>query len=213
MDFKGEEEENNIKVILIGDAGVGKTNLINVSSGKKFNDDEKSSLSASYLKKLITIDDVQYIISLWDTIGQEKLRSLSKIFFKNSKIVIYVYDITNIESFKGLEAWDKDVKEMIGDDNIIKAIVGNKQDLYLNEQVSENKANEYAKTLKAKFRLTSAKTEPKGFSSFLEELLRDYIEKSGKIEKEGKVDKGKKNKNVKLSKKNLDQKHKKKKFC
>ena len=193
------EEDENIKVILIGDAGVGKTNLINVSSGGQFNENEASSLSASYLKKQITIDGVKYTISLWDTIGQEKLRSLSKIFFKNSKIVIYVYDITNLESFKGLESWDNDVKEIIEDENIIKAIVGNKQDLYLKEEVSEDKVNDYAKTLNAKFRLTSAKTDPKGFSYFLEELLKDYIYKNGKG---GKGDTGKKNKNLKLNHQN-----------
>ena len=209
MDFQEEEEEENIKVILIGDAGVGKTNLINVSSGGVFNDNEKSSLSASYLKKQITIDGVIYNLSLWDTIGQEKLRSLSKIFFKNSKIVIYVYDITNLETFKGLESWDNDVKEMIDDDNIIKAIVGNKQDLYLKEEVSEDKASDYAKTLNAKFRLTSAKTEPKGFNSFLEELLKDYLYKKGK---DGKGEE-QKNKNLKLNNKKGNHPHKKKKWC
>ena len=204
-----EEEEENIKVILIGDSGVGKTNLINVSSGGAFNENEKSSLTASYSKKVITINNEKYVLSLWDTIGQEKLRTLSKLFFKNSKIVIYVYDITNLESFNGLESWNKDVKEMVGDDDtIIKAIVGNKQDLYLSEKVSEDTALNYASTLNAKFKLTSAKTDPKGFNSFLEELLKDYIDKNLKNKNEDKKD----DKNMKL-KKNMDKKEKKKKCC
>jgi len=205
-----EEEEENIKVILIGDSGVGKTNLINVSSGGAFNENEKSSLTASYLKKVITINNEKYTLSLWDTIGQEKLRSLSKLFFKNSKIVIYVYDITNLESFNGLESWNKDVKEMVGDDDtIIKAIVGNKQDLYLSEKVSEDTALNYASTLNAKFKLTSAKTDPKGFNSFLEELLKDYIDKNLKNKNEDKKD----GKSMKLKKKEEDKEEKKKKFC
>ena len=205
-----EEEEENIKVILIGDSGVGKTNLINVSSGGAFNENEKSSLTASYLKKVITINNEKYTLSLWDTIGQEKLRSLSKLFFKNSKIVIYVYDITNLESFNGLESWNKDVKEMVGDDDtIIKAIVGNKQDLYLSEKVSEDIALNYASTLNAKFKLTSAKTDPKGFNSFLEELLKDYIDKNLKNKNEDKKD----GKSMKLKKKKEDKEEKKKKFC
>ena len=204
-----EEEEENIKVILIGDSGVGKTNLINVSSGGSFNENEKSSLTASYLKKVITINNEKYTLSLWDTIGQEKLRSLSKLFFKNSKIVIYVYDITNLESFNGLESWNKDVKEMVGDDDtIIKAIVGNKQDLYLSEKVSEDTALNYASTLNAKFKLTSAKTDPKGFNSFLEELLKDYIDKNLKNKNEDKKD----GKSMKLNKK-TDKEEKKKKWC
>ena len=57
---------------------------------------------SSYQLKTIQIDETSYILSIWDTIGQEKLRSLTKIFFKNSKIVILVYDITNRKSFKEL---------------------------------------------------------------------------------------------------------------
>ena len=205
-----QEEEESIKVILIGDSGVGKTNLINVASGGAFNENEKSSLTASYLKKVITLNNEKYTLSLWDTIGQERLRSLSKLFFKNSKIVIYVYDITNLESFNGLESWNKDVKEMVGDeDTIIKAIVGNKQDLYLSEKVSEDIALNYASTLNAKFRLTSAKTDPKGFNSFLEELLKDYIDKNQKNKNEDK----KHSKSMKIKKKKEHKDETKKKFC
>lgn len=168
------EEKESIKVILIGDAGVGKTNLINVASGRKFNENETSTLSASYVKKEININGEKYNISLWDTIGQEKLRSLSKLFFKNSKIVIYVYDITSKETFKNLSSWDSDINEAIGH-NVIKAIVGNKQDLYLEEEVNEEEASNYATSLNAKFRLSSAKTDPEGFTQFLEELLKEYV--------------------------------------
>ena len=51
------------------------------------------------------IDDIKFIIKLWDTIGQEKYRQLTKLFFRDSKIVIFVYDITIAESFKGIESW------------------------------------------------------------------------------------------------------------
>ena len=194
-----EMEEGNemIKVILIGDVGVGKTNLINVASGRGFNDNEKSTLSASYLKKDVTIKGKKYTISLWDTIGQEKLMNLTKLFFKNSKIVIFVYDITNKSSFTGLALWENDVREMIGDDNIIKAIVGNKQDLYLEEAVTESEAMEYADSLNVKFRITSAKTCPDGFNNFLEELLIDYLnirEQSPRTIKLSKTKSSKKNK-------------------
>ena len=179
-----EEDKETIKVILIGNEGVGKTNLINVASGRGFNENEKSSLTASYLKKLIKLNDKNYIISLWDTIGQEKLRTLSKLFFKNSKIVIYVYDITNHDTFNGLASWDKDVNDMIGND-VIKAVLGNKQDLYLKEQVTEEEASKYAQTLNAKFTLTSAKKDPEGISIFLEELLKEYIDKNTKSKDKG----------------------------
>ena len=145
----------------------------------------------------MTIKGKKYTISLWDTIGQEKLRNLTKLFFKNSKIVIFVYDITNKSSFTGLALWENDVREMIGDDNIIKAIVGNKQDLYLEEAVTESEAMEYADSLNVKFRITSAKTCPDGFNNFLEELLIDYLnirEQSPRTIKLSKTKSSKKNK-------------------
>ena len=173
-----EENDNKIKVILIGDSGVGKTNLINVSYGNEFDENEKSTLRASYLEKVIKINDVPYCLALWDTIGQEKLRNLTKLFFKNSKIVIFVYDITNKASFDGLISWYNDVKELLGDD-IIKAVVGNKQDLYdEQEEVTEKEGIEYAKTINARFTLTSAKTDPESFVVLLEELLKDYLKKN-----------------------------------
>ena len=204
------EEKESIKVILIGDTGVGKTNLINVASGREFNENEGSTLTASYVKKEFNINGEKYSISLWDTIGQEKLRALSKLFFKNSKIVIYVYDITSKVTFEGLNSWNDDVKNCIGDD-VIKAVVGNKQDLYLEEEVNEEEANNYATSLNAKFRLTSAKREPAGFSQFLEELLKDYINiYENKNVKEEKEEKKIVIKNKKLQK---DNKKEKKSFC
>ena len=86
---------------------------------------------------------------------------------------------------------------MIGDDNIIKAIVGNKQDLYLEEAVTESEAMEYADSLNVKFRITSAKTCPDGFNNFREELLIDYLnirEQSPRTIKLSKTKSSKKNK-------------------
>ena len=178
-----EEENQIIKTILIGDEGVGKTSLINVISGRPFNEVEKSTLTASYIKKEFILDNVKYTISLWDTVGQEKLRALSKLFFKNSKIVILVYDITKKNTFDNLISWNNDIKQIIGDD-IIKGLIGNKQDLFNDEEVNEIKSIEFANSINAKFRLTSAKTEPAGFSLFLEELLKEYINKTtGKKDK------------------------------
>ena len=178
MDF---EEKESIKAILIGNEGVGKTNLIKVSTGEEFNEDEKTTINASSTNKTFTINKIEYNLSIWDTLGQESLRHLTKIFFKNSKIVIFVYDITIRESFEGLNSWDKDVKDIIGVD-VIKGVVGNKQDLYLNEKVTEAEGKNYAESIGAKFLLTSAKTDPKSFSQFLQDLLIEYLNKNEIIE-------------------------------
>ena len=64
------------------------------------------------------IDGIKFKINLWDTVGQEKYRQIVKLFFTDSKIVIFVYDITSTEYFKGIESWHEEIIERIGDDII-----------------------------------------------------------------------------------------------
>ena len=195
--------DDSLKVILIGESGVGKTCLINVSTGQGFDTNEKATLTASYLKKTITINKISYVLCLWDTVGQEKLRNLAKIFFKNSKIVIFVYDITNKKSFEALASWERDVKNLLGD-NIVKGVVGNKQDLFMDEDVTEEEGANYANSINAKFRLVSAKTDPESFNVLLEELLKEYLKKNEAVSNI-----------IKLSNKPKNEEEKKKKggFC
>ena len=170
-----ENQEDEVKIILIGESGVGKTNLINIAIGDNFSENEKSTTASTLSLKKIKLNNKEYNLDLWDTIGQEQYRQLTKIFFNNSKIVIFVYDITNKESFKALPGWKKDVEEQLGDD-YIKGVVANKSDLYLEEEVPTEEGQEYAKNNEAKFLLISAKKdEPKKFENFLRELLEEYL--------------------------------------
>ena len=170
-----ENQEDGVKVILIGESGVGKTNLINIAIGDNFSENEKSTTASTLSLKKIKLNNKEYNLDLWDTIGQEQYRQLTKIFFNNSKIVIFVYDITNKESFKALPGWKKDVEEQLGD-VYIKGVVANKSDLYLEEEVPTEEGQEYAKNIEAKFLLISAKKDdPKKFENFLRELLEEYL--------------------------------------
>ena len=188
-------DENLFKVILLGEIMVGKTNLINILTGGKFNENETAT---SAMKELI-VKGNKYTIQLWDTIGQEKLRNLTKLFYNNSKIVIFVYDITRKETFEEIKNyWVKDVEEKLGK-NIIKGIVANKIDLFLNEQVTQEEGEEYAESIDALFITTSAKTEgPAKFEDFLIKLYEEYLDKYETNSSERKN--SKKNKNIVLNK-------------
>ena len=173
-------EDQEIKVILVGESGTGKTSLINIAMGVKFVEGvETSTSTASFVTKIIKIGGKSYSLNLWDTIGQEKFRSLTKIFIKDSKIVIFVYDITRLESFKELDYWFKTIKEVLGDVPVL-GIAGNKSDLFMKEQVKEEDAEKYAENKNVSFKLTSAKN-PLSFNTFLEDLLKQYIKKSGGV--------------------------------
>ena len=200
-DEKEEENqsENCLKVILVGDVGTGKTNLIAVATGQKFNAANLSTTTCSYMRMLVKINNIEYKINLWDTIGQEKYRALTKIFFKNSKIVLFVYDITKRKTFEGLIIWKKIIDDILGNLPVI-AVVANKCDLYLEEQVKEEEGKKYAEKIGAKFIYTSAKLDSDNFKLFLEELIKDYIINYGI----------KKNDDLKIKKKKYKDKNKRK---
>ena len=167
---------NEIKVILVGDAGVGKTNLISVAVGGSFTENTKSSASSSYFIKKIEYNNKTYTLNIWDTIGQEKLRGLNKLFYKGAKIVIYVYDITREDALQNLKYWTDEIKDKLGQDGYISAVCGNKSDLYLEEKISQEDGEKAANSINAKFSLTSAKCNKEMFIAFLEELAHDYID-------------------------------------
>ena len=209
-----EYDDNNnfkLKIILIGESGVGKTNLINIIQDKDFCPNELSTPNCSFIMKEMNIEGFNFNVYLWDTIGQEKLKAQTKIFFKNSKIVILVYDITNKKSFTELENWHKQVKESLGD-NIVLGVLGNKKDLFLQEDVKEEEAEEYAKSIGAKWGLTSAKTERPSFVTYMEDLIKIYIEKAKIKDKDKQIEETEKKGSIKLNSENIEPK-KKKKCC
>ena len=169
-DENENENQNEIKAILLGNAGVGKTNLINRAIGLKFDENYNSTSSGIFRTKKIEIGNKSYTVNLWDTAGQEIYKSITKIFVKRSKIVIFVYDITDKKSFDDLEGWIKMCKDLL-DNDYICGIAGNKMDLYSIEQVTENEARKFAENQKMKFQLVSAKENPESFDNFLKELI------------------------------------------
>lgn len=167
-------DEKEIKVILLGNSGVGKTSLINVSINQKFlNKDNMATSSGYYVQKTIEFNGKKYILNLWDTAGQEIYLGITKLFFKGSEIIIFVYDICAVNSFNDLNKWIEMVEEIIENKHIC-AIVGNKNDLYLDAKITEAEAKDFAKSKNYLFKLVSAKTDPKSFNDFLFELIKEY---------------------------------------
>ena len=200
IDFGLDKE---IKVtVLIGDSGVGKTNLINIALGLGFNAKQEATSAASFSRLNIKTETNNISIDLLDTIGQEKYKQLTKLFYNNSRIVIFVYDIASRITFEGLTFWINDIKEQIGND-YVAGVIGNKSDLYLEEEVKREEGDVLAKSINAEFLLISAKNnEHIKFIDFLKVLVEKGVSN-------GIIDLGENN-NIVLKK---DKEIKKKKCC
>ena len=204
---KGKE----IKVILLGDTGVGKTSIINRYINNKFDPDNDSTLSSSFSTKEVIKNDVLYRLNLWDTIGQEKYNAITNILIKGSNIVILVYSVDSLSSFENIDFWYNNIKDILQEDKYILAIVGNKSDLINEDEslVSEEEARNFAKGKNAYFKLISAKEDQDGINSLLDILLEELLRLNYVTVTESYVIKRSKHKDTEKGKK----KKKKKKKC
>ena len=176
--------ESSLKIIFLGESGVGKTNIINVVMGKPFQENSYSSISSSYYEGTFNYQNKEYPYVLWDTAGQKSYRSLNKMFMKNSKIIIFVFSIDNRKSFQELDFWINSVKDEIKE-NCVMAIIGNKSDLFDKQIVLEEEAEDFAKKHGMKLKISSALNDAFGLKNFVEELILDYIKGNfGKINNE-----------------------------
>ena len=226
------------KVVLVGESGVGKTSIIKQFTAHSFDPDCQASISSQFSSKVVNINDTKKAIrfDLWDTAGQEKYRSLAKIFYKDARIIIFVYEITNKKSFEGLQNyWYQQVNSSCLP-NVIFALVGNKNDLYNIAEVNEDEAMKWADSIGAIFQTTSALSNtgidvlfqlvgkkflnPNFDYKSEEDLKKQQYEKKKENQKENKNNDDEDDniqipdvKNIKINDKNNNGKNKKNKCC
>lgn len=94
-----------LKVIILGDSGVGKTSLMNQYVNKKFSNQYKATIGADFLTKEVAVDDRLVTMQIWDTAGQERFQSLGVAFYRGADCCVLVFDVNNLQSFKSLDSW------------------------------------------------------------------------------------------------------------
>ena len=166
----------SVKVVLLGESGVGKTSIIAQFTSNKFDPDFITSITAQFISKTIEFDNLQKAIrfDIWDTAGQEKYRALAKIFYKDAKAIILVYDITDQKSFNELKTYWYEMVKNNADSEAIIAIVCNKNDLYERAQVQESEGKEFARSINAIFQSTSAKSDS-GINTLFDNIGQKYF--------------------------------------
>ena len=167
---------DRVKVVLVGESGVGKSCIIVRFVQNKFDPNTMTSSTNQMVYQTIKLpDDKSVDIILWDTMGQERYRSVNKIYYKNAKVGILVYDVTDKKSFEAIKNyWYKQLKES-GDKDIIICLVANKYDLYEKREVTNEEGEEFAKSIGAIFASTSAKNDS-GINFLFENIGRKILE-------------------------------------
>lgn len=174
-----------VKIVLVGESETGKTNIVTQYVDQKFIPDSGATFGANYATKTINIEEYSSSLKLqlWDTAGEEKFRSIARMFYKDASAVILVYDITNEKSFEEIKKyWYKEIKEITPEGTII-SIAANKSDLILDAKVSENEGKNYAKSVGAIYKNTSAFSSA-GISELFECVCKKILDPTYKEDEE-----------------------------
>jgi len=132
-----------LKVIILGDSGVGKTSLMNQYVNKKFSNQYKATIGADFLTKEVMVDDRLVTMQIWDTAGQERFQSLGVAFYRGADCCVLVFDVNDAKSFENLDSWrDEFLIQAAPRDpeNFPFVVLGNKIDLENQRVVSQKRA-------------------------------------------------------------------------
>ena len=164
-----EEEIESLKVIVLGESDVGKNDLIINLIGNNCDD------SFKYTKKIYFSDINRSLkFEFYDTGGQEKYRALGKVFFKDVKVVIFVYDITCYKSYKEIKDYWYQMAKMYCKENPIFVVVANKMELYNELQVSNDEGKAFADEIGGIFQVASSVSNC-GIDTLLDKIGRTYL--------------------------------------
>ena len=177
MDKKSVENNSDysFKVVFLGDAAVGKTQIINKFVNDKFDASYQLTIGIEFATKVVDFENKKIELQLWDTAGQENYRSITKKYYNTSRLIAFVYDITSKDSFNNISKWVDEVKIQNKDAKFL--LVGNKYDLAEERRtVTEEEAKQYAENNGMKFFEVSAKTGDginDMFNYIISELLKE----------------------------------------
>jgi len=150
-------KERTAKIVLLGDANVGKSSIVTRFITEQFDTEIKNTVGAAFVTKTVETDGESVKFQIWDTAGQERFRSLAKMYYQGTKAAICVFDTTVQESFEGAKNWIRELREK-SSSNVVIVLCGNKVDLSEKRQVRNEQARMYAQSCGLLYTETSAKT-------------------------------------------------------
>lgn len=171
------EAQYTFKIVIAGNSGVGKTNLISRYVHDEFSEESSPTIGVDFQAKCEKIEDVNIKLQFWDTAGQEKHKAIANSYYKQANGAILCYDLTDKNSFKKLTFWLEEIRNSAPKDMKI-ILLGNKSDLIEEREISEEEGLTFAKENGFFFMEVSAKENPDGvvntaFRELMKEILND----------------------------------------
>ena len=185
--------EMMVKVVLVGDSGVGKTNIMSKYLKNEFHEDSKATVGVEFGAKQFTVEGHVIKAQIWDTAGQERYKAITSAYYKGAKGAFIVYDITRKNTFDSVSRWVSDLTAT-ADKKISIILIGNKSDLEDQRQVTKEMGEEKANQLQVAFLETSAMSGEnleKGFQMMINEIYKKNHEDISGEETENSMEPGK----------------------
>ena len=201
-----------LKIVIIGESGVGKTNLVGRYVHDTFSDEALPTVGVDFTLKTMEIKGKMVKTQFWDTAGQEKLKAITTAYYKNANGAILVYDIAKKESFKRLVYWIKELRDSASE-NVKVILLGNKNDLVAEREVALEEAKSFAEERGFYFMEVSAKENTdqcviRGFNILLNEIVENMSETNLNEIKKQSTFRSTTNTIIEKKKQNMDQKSK-----
>ncbi|ORX88531.1 small GTPase [Basidiobolus meristosporus CBS 931.73] len=152
---RDDEYDYLFKVVLIGDSGVGKSNLLSRFTRNEFNLESKSTIGVEFATRTIQVEGKTIKAQIWDTAGQERYRAITSAYYRGAVGALLVYDIAKHVTYENVNRWLKELRDH-ADNNIVVMLVGNKSDLRHLRAVPTDEAKQYSTENQLSFIETSA---------------------------------------------------------
>ncbi|KAL2623686.1 hypothetical protein R1flu_003891 [Riccia fluitans] len=174
MAYRSDDDYDYLfKVVLIGDSGVGKSNLLSRFTRNEFSLESKSTIGVEFATRSINVDSKLIKAQIWDTAGQERYRAITSAYYRGAVGALLVYDITRHVTFENVERWLKELKDHT-DAHIVVMLVGNKSDLRHLRAVSTDDGQAFSEKEGLFFMETSALESTNVENAFKQILTQIY---------------------------------------
>ncbi|XP_057462175.1 LOW QUALITY PROTEIN: ras-related protein RABA1c-like [Actinidia eriantha] len=172
--YRAEDDYDYLfKLVLIGDSGVGKSNLLSRFTRNEFSLESKSTIGVEFATKSLNVDGKVIKAQIWDTAGQERYRAITSAYYRGAVGALLVYDVTRHSTFENVERWLKELRDHT-DPNIVVMLIGNKSDLRHLVAVSTEDGKSFAERESLFFMETSALEATNVDNAFSEILTQIY---------------------------------------